>query len=97
MVRHEASIGCHCGSPLEPKSAIGVEKRRVFDLSERPLVVTENQASIYRCAHCRGETKAASPDGRSRGVGPVFTFDRRGLRHRSSSLGIVRDVVCDRP
>jgi transposase len=34
----------------------------VFDLPERPLVVTEHQASIYRCAHCRGETKAAFPE-----------------------------------
>src|SRR5271169_3434099 len=63
MVRHEASICSHCRSPLEPKSAIGVEKRQVFDLPERPLVVTEHQASIYRCAHCRGETKAAFPEG----------------------------------
>ncbi len=46
-----------------PKSAIGIEKRQVFDLPERPLVVTEHQASIYRCAHCRGETKAAFPEG----------------------------------
>ena len=35
----------------------------MFDLPERPLVVTEHQASIYRCAHCRGETKAAFPEG----------------------------------
>src|ERR1700674_2506544 len=62
VVRHEASACCHCGSPLAPKSAIGVEKRQVFDLPERPLVVTEHQASIYRCAHCRGETKAAFPE-----------------------------------
>jgi hypothetical protein len=40
------SICCHCGSPLEPKSAIGVEKRPVFDLPERPPVVTENR---YDC------------------------------------------------
>jgi Transposase IS66 family len=26
-------------------------------------MVTEHQASIYRCQHCRGETKAAFPDG----------------------------------
>ena len=71
MVRHEASICCHCGSPLEPKSAIGVEKRQVFDLPERPLVVTENQASIYRCAHCRGETK-----GRAAGVHLVLATQR---------------------
>src|SRR5882762_1081019 len=59
----KASACCHCGSPLEPRSAIGVEKRQVFDLPERPLVVTQHQASIYRCAHCRGETKAAFPGG----------------------------------
>jgi hypothetical protein len=49
VVRHEASACCHCCSPLEPKSAIRIEKRQVFDLPERPLVVTEHQASIYRC------------------------------------------------
>ncbi len=63
VVRHEASACCHCCSPLDPKSAIGIEKRQVFDLPERPLVITEHQASIYRCAHCRGETKAAFPEG----------------------------------
>ena len=46
VVRREACACCHCGSPLEPQSAIGVEKRQVFDLPERPLVVTEHQASI---------------------------------------------------
>src|ERR1700686_5409018 len=63
VVRHEGSACCHCRSPLAPKSAIGVEKRQVFDLPERPLVVTEHQASIYRCPHRRGETKAAFPEG----------------------------------
>src|ERR1700734_3246147 len=62
-VRHEACVCRHCRSPLEPKSAIGVETRPVFDLPERPLMVTEHQASIYRCAHCRGVTKAAFPEG----------------------------------
>src|SRR6202158_4040681 len=59
VVRHEASACCHCRSPLEPKSASGIEKRQVFDLPERPLVVTDNQALIYRCGHCRGQTQAA--------------------------------------
>jgi transposase len=63
VVRSEASSCCHCGSPLDPKSATGVEKRQVFDLPERPLVVTEHQAAIHRCAHCGGETKAAFPEG----------------------------------
>ncbi len=63
VVRHEAWACGHCGLPLDPKSATGIEKRQVFDLPERPLVVTEHQASIYCCENCRGETKAAFPDG----------------------------------
>ena len=63
VVRHEACVCRHCRSPLEPKSAIGVATRQVFDLPERPLMVTEHQASIYRCAHCRGVTRAAFPEG----------------------------------
>jgi hypothetical protein len=50
VVRHEACVCRHCRSRLEPKSAIGVETRQVFGLPERPLMVTEHQASIYRCA-----------------------------------------------
>jgi transposase len=63
IVRHEACACGHCGSLLDPKAAIGTEKRQVFDLPERPLVVTEHQASIYRCERCRGVTKAAFPEG----------------------------------
>jgi transposase len=63
VVGHVACACGHCGSPLEAGSAIGVEKRQVFDLPERPLRVTEHQAAIYRCAHCRGVTKAVFPEG----------------------------------
>ena len=62
-VRHEACACGHCGLSLDPRWATGIEKRQVFDLAERPLVVTEHQASIYRCENCRGVTKAAFPDG----------------------------------
>jgi transposase len=41
----------------------GVEKRQVFDLPEPRLEVTEHQAMIYRCEHCRGRTTAAFPEG----------------------------------
>jgi len=63
VVRHEACACGHCGSSLDAKSATGIEKRQVFDIPERPLVVTEHQAAIYRCTHCQGVTKAAFPEG----------------------------------
>jgi transposase len=63
VVRHEACVCEHCCSPLDPKAPIGVEKRQVFDLPERALVVTEHRASVHRCAHCRRVTKAAFPEG----------------------------------
>ena len=63
VIKHTACACRHCGSPLDPQAAVRIEKRQVFDLAERPLVVTEHQAAIYRCAGCRGETKAAFPDG----------------------------------
>jgi transposase len=63
VVRHEAFTCRHCRARLALAMAAGVEKRQVFDLAERPLVVTEHQASIYRCWRCRGVTKAEFPAG----------------------------------
>src|SRR5271167_1827093 len=63
VVRHEACACRHCGLSLDAKSATGIEKRQVFDIPERPLVVTEHRATIYRCTLCRGVTKAAFPEG----------------------------------
>ena len=73
----------HCRSRLEPKSAIGVETRQVFDLPERPLMVTEHQASIYRCAHCRGVAKAAFPKAAVRLGLPSIANCPRSKRHPS--------------
>jgi transposase len=39
------------------------EKRQVFDLPERLLWVTEHRALIHACPRCRGQTRAAFPDG----------------------------------
>jgi transposase len=63
VVSHTACACEHCLVPLDPKSATGVEKRQVFDLPERRLLVTEHQASVYQCEGCRGVTKAAFPEG----------------------------------
>jgi transposase len=63
VVRHEACACGYCGSSLDARSATGIERRQVFDIPECPLVVTEHQATIYRCTHCRRVTKAAFPEG----------------------------------
>ena len=61
--RHEAEACRHCLAGLTPAMVRGAEKRQVFDLPEPRLTVTEHQAMIYRCAHCRGQTTAVFPDG----------------------------------
>lgn len=73
IVRREASHCRHCQALLAPEMARGVEARQVFDLIERPLIVTEHRASIYRCARCRGVTRAAFPAGV---VGPTQYGER---------------------
>ena len=60
---HEASECTHCQGALTPSMATGVEKRQVFDIPEPRLEVTEHRAAIYCCAHCRGVTRAAFPEG----------------------------------
>ena len=63
VVRHEAQACLHCRAALTASMARGVEKRQVFDLPERLIEVTEHQAAIYVCEHCRGVTRAAFPEG----------------------------------
>jgi transposase len=63
VVRHEACACGYCGLSLDARSATGTEKRQVFDIPERLLMVTEHQATIYRCTHCRRVTRAAFPEG----------------------------------
>ena len=41
----------------------GVERRQVFDIPVPRLEVTEHQAAIYCCGHCRATTTATFPDG----------------------------------
>jgi transposase len=46
VVRHEACACGRCGSTLDAKWATGIEKRQAFDIPERPLAVSEHQATI---------------------------------------------------
>ena len=61
--RHEAEACRHCLAGLTTAMITGAEKRQVFDLPEPRLEVTEHQAMIYCCAHCRGQTTAGFPEG----------------------------------
>lgn len=61
--RHEAQACRHCFAGLTTAMIAGVEKRQMFDRPEPRLEVTEHQAMIYRCAHCRGRTTASFPEG----------------------------------
>jgi transposase len=59
---HAATACRHCEACLTAAMVTGVERRQVFDLPQPRLEVTEHRASVYRCHHCSGVTKAAFPD-----------------------------------
>ena len=63
IVEHAATLCRHCCAGLDAGSAVGAEKRQVFDLPERMIEVTEHRAAIHCCPNCRGETRAAFPEG----------------------------------
>src|SRR5271156_3278687 len=91
VVRHEACACRHCGLSLDARSATGIEQRQVFDIAERPLVVTEHQATIYRCTLCRGVTKAVFPEGI---VSPTQYGER--IRAAASYLNVQQLIPEDR-
>lgn len=61
--RHEATHCSACQGALTAEMVKGVEKRQVFDLPAPRLEVTEHQAAVYCCEHCRAMTTAGFPDG----------------------------------
>ena len=63
IVEHAATLCRHCCAGLDAGSAVGTERRQVFDLPERMIEVTEHRAAIHCCPNCRGETRAAFPEG----------------------------------
>jgi transposase len=61
--RHTRDVCRRCCADLTASMQTAMEKRQVFDLTERLIQVTEHQASVYCCAACGFETKAEFPAG----------------------------------
>ena len=63
VVERAATLCRYCCAGLDAGSVVGAERRQVFDLPERMIEVTEHRAAIHCCPNCRGETRAAFPEG----------------------------------
>ena len=63
IVEHAAERCAHCQARLLADWKIGEEKRQVFDVPEKPLIVTEHRAAIHDCPACGRRTPAAFPEG----------------------------------
>jgi transposase len=63
IVEHAAAVCAHCRAALAADSKVGEERRQVFDLPEKPLIVTEHRAAVHDCPACRRRTRAAFPAG----------------------------------
>ena len=63
IVEHTDERCAHCRARLLADSKAGDEKRQVFDLPEKPLIVTEHRAAIHDCPACGRRTRAAFPEG----------------------------------
>jgi transposase len=63
IVEHAAEQCAHCQARFLAASKIGEEKRQVFDLPLKPLIVTEHRAAIHGCPACGLRTRADFPEG----------------------------------
>src|SRR5271157_2314693 len=63
IVEHAAEVCEHCQARLLADSKVGEEKRQVFDLPEKPLIVTEHRAAIHDCRACGRRTRADFREG----------------------------------
>jgi transposase len=63
IIEHAAEQCAHCQARLFADSKVGEEKRQVFDLAEKPLIVTEHRAAIHDCPACRRRTRGEFPEG----------------------------------
>jgi transposase len=58
---HKASACSQCAANLQAVEPCGHERRQVFDIPPVHIEVTEHQAEIKVCAHCRERVKANFP------------------------------------
>ena len=63
IVEHAAEVCAHCRALLPADSKVAEEKRQVFDLPEKPLIVTEHRAAVHDCPACGRRTRADFPEG----------------------------------
>lgn len=63
IVEHAAEVCEHCRALLPADSKVAEERRQVFDLPEKPLIVTEHRAAVHDCPACGLRTRAAFPAG----------------------------------
>jgi transposase len=61
IVSHQVNH-CHCcGADLVPEPVARVRTRQVYDIPPIELLVTEHQAEVKTCPHCRQENQAEFP------------------------------------
>ena len=93
IVEHAAEVCAHCRALLPADSKVAEERRQVFDLPEKPLIVTEHRAAVHDCPACRGapappfprasfrRPSTASASGRRRSIStPSNSCPRNGPR-----------------
>src|ERR1035438_6093452 len=54
---------CGCGADLRRQPVLRLEKRQVFDLPPKMLLVTEHRVEVKLCPNTGGEVSAAFPAG----------------------------------
>src|SRR5579875_2120766 len=63
IIVHEVHMCATCQQDLREEASLRVERRQVWDVPPKRLVVIEHQAEQKYCPHCQQITTATFPDG----------------------------------
>ena len=66
--KHTLKSCPHCQADLSSVALSGQARRQVFDVPPVRIEVTEHQAEIKQCPHCRQRVRSAFPDGVTQSV-----------------------------